>query len=305
MKVVSYLQGIPRHNTNDQKTQLLKKFVQGVNKLGDIGIAHDSLSLVDTDVAVIQGWVYNDLTARHLQFRKQIIDKQKKDNKTLIIADANCFKFADPDNRRTYIKYSLNGIFPTTGNYCNSIIDNNRWQSIANILNLSIKPYIKDGSSILLLMQRSGGWSMKGVDNYTWFIDTIKKIRRYSDRHIVVRPHPGDKKARLYLDKISKDKQVKVSISQNKTLENDLKKTWAVVNHNSSATVGPIIYGYHCFLTDPTDSHSAEVSHRDFSYLENPQIFDRQQWIEKLSMCHWNFDELQSGACWKHMKKFI
>ena len=84
-----------------------------------------------------------------------------------------------------------------------------------------------------------------------------------------------------------------------------MKDSWAVVNHNSSATVGPIIYGYHCFLTDPKDSHSAEVSNKDFALLETPTLFDRTRWIERISMFHWNFDELENGTCWQHMKKFI
>jgi len=34
-------------------------------------------------------------------------------------------------------------------------------------------------------------------------------------------------------------------------------------------------------------------------------MFDRQAWIEKLSMCHWNFDELKSGEAWQFFRKFI
>ena len=235
MKVISYLQGVPKHNTNDQKTQLLKKFIDGVNLSKDTGIAHNLLTVLDSDVAVIQGWVYNNLTTVHLKFRKQIIDTQREKNKNLIIADANCFKFKDPVS--TYIKYSFNGIFPTTGNYCDSVIDRSRWQSISNNLNLSIQPYKTQGKFIVLLMQRSGGWSMKGLDNYDWFRNTVKKIRKYSDRPIIVRPHPGDKIAKRYLHKIWQDKLQDIYISENKSIENDLKDSWAVVNHNSSATV--------------------------------------------------------------------
>lgn len=78
MKVISYLQGVPKHNTNDQKTQLLKKFIDGVNLSKDTGIAHNLLTVLDSDVAVIQGWVYNNLTTVHLKFRKQIIDTQRE-----------------------------------------------------------------------------------------------------------------------------------------------------------------------------------------------------------------------------------
>ena len=88
-------------------------------------------------------------------------------------------------------------------------------------------------------------------------------------------------------------------------MDEDLTKTWAIVNHNSSAAVGPIIKGYHCFLTNHIDSHNKEVSHSDFKYLEQPLYFDRQSWLERISMFHWNFEELRNGVCWQHMKKFV
>ena len=39
--------------------------------------------------------------------------------------------------------------------------------------------------------------------------------------------------------------------------------------------------------------------------LETPMLSDRQQWIERLSMCHWNFQELSNGSAWQHMRKFV
>jgi hypothetical protein len=32
---------------------------------------------------------------------------------------------------------------------------------------------------------------------------------------------------------------------------------------------------------------------------------DRQKWIERLSMCHWKFDELRSGEAWQFFRKYI
>ena len=305
MKVVSYLQGVPRHNKNLQKTELLKRYIQGVCKLGDEGICHDHTTLIDCDVAVIQGWVYSDLTARHLQFRKSIIDKQKKDNKLLVIADANCFGFTNKGLQSTYIKYSFNGIFPTTGNYCDKIIYENRWHSISKNLEIKLHPYVTSGKNIILLMQRSGGWSLKGVDNFSWCVNTINALRKHTDRPIIIRPHPGDKRARQYISRLVSLNLPNVSISNGQSLINDINNGWAVVNHNSSAAVGPILHGYHCFLTDPDDSHCKEVSHKNFEFIEKPKTFDRQRWVNRLAMFHWNFQELSNGTCWQHMRKYI
>ena len=85
----------------------------------------------------------------------------------------------------------------------------------------------------------------------------------------------------------------------------DLHKAWAVVNHNSSSVVGPIIQGYHSFVTDSTHSQCADVSHDDFHRIESPKEFDREAWLQRISMFHWKFDELRNGTCWRHMRQFI
>jgi hypothetical protein len=88
-------------------------------------------------------------------------------------------------------------------------------------------------------------------------------------------------------------------------LEVDLADAWAVINHNSSAVVGPIIQGYHAFITDPEKSQCREVAHSDFSLLETPREFDRQRWLERISMFHWKFSELEDGTAWRHMRDYV
>ena len=34
-------------------------------------------------------------------------------------------------------------------------------------------------------------------------------------------------------------------------------------------------------------------------------MYNRQEWIEKISMCHWNFQELQSGEAWSFMRQYV
>jgi hypothetical protein len=47
------------------------------------------------------------------------------------------------------------------------------------------------------------------------------------------------------------------------------------------------------------------VANTDLSKIENPVMVDRQSWIERLSMCHWKFDELKSGEAWNFFKQYI
>jgi len=97
-----------------------------------------------------------------------------------------------------------------------------------------------------------------------------------------------------------------VSLST-KHIREDLQNAWATVLHNSSPAVASAIEGVPVFLTDtnPEFSQAAEVANTNLKRLEDPKMFDRQAWIEKLSMCHWNFDELKSGEAWKFFRRFI
>ena len=307
MKVVSYLNSVPSKNNNKQKTDLLIKYIQGVNTAGDTGILHNGNNTVPCDVGVIQGWVYENKSSNHLRLRDNVIQTQKQNNRFSCTADANLFLYANKSNPHGYLRYSFNGIFPTTGIYCDETVDPSRWQQISKDTGIVLQPTVQKGKSIILMLQRQDGWSMKGTNVQDWALKTIKRIRKFSDRPILIRPHPGDKQAKVYLsDRFTRLKNISgVTISeQGIPLENDLTKAWAIVNHNSSSAVGPIIKGYHAFVTDPDDSQCAEVAHTDLSMLETPQQFDRQAWLERISMFHWKFSELEDGSCWRHMRSY-
>ena len=300
---VAYYNGIPPNNSNPEKPLILDNFLTGVQAAGDNAVAHRAMNVVDCDVAFIQGFVHeHGKSAPHLQLRRNAVEHQKNRGKRSLIVDSNLFLYADPGNTRRYLRYSFDGIFPTTGFYFDTEVNPIRWQKISANLNISLKPYRTTGNHILICCQRNGGWSMKGVPVQIWLDETIAKIRSFSDRPIVVRPHPGDKKWRNYL----RITQPNVTLST-RHIREDLQNAWATVLHNSSPAVASAIEGIPVFLTDPNPefSQAAEVSNTNLKRLEDPKMFDRQAWVEKLSMCHWNFDELRSGEAWQFFRKFI
>ena len=128
--VASYLMGIPPGNKNPEKPAMLQKFVEGVNKVGDIGKV-SSGDWEESDVAIVQGYVHEDSpNTPHLLLRKRVIDKQKEIGKRTIIIDSNLFLYIDKNNPLKYLRYSLDGVFPTTGNYFSNNPEPNRWKEI-------------------------------------------------------------------------------------------------------------------------------------------------------------------------------
>ena len=301
---VAYYAGIPPNNSNLEKPQILDYFCQGVVASGDTAIAHTGTDTLQCDVALIQGFVHeHGKSAPHLQLRKNAVNLQKSTNKRSLIVDSNLFLYTDKSNPLHYLRYSFDGVFPTTGFYFDQDIDPARWTQISRDLGIGLKPWRTRGNHILICLQRNGGWSMRGLDVIQWMNAIILEIRKYSDRPIVVRAHPGDKKIGGYL----KINQKSVSLSTGVDLREDLKNAWATVVYNSSPSVASSIEGVPAFLTDtqPQHSQSIAVANTDISRIEDPIMVDRQAWIERLSMCHWKFSELKSGEAWKFFRQYI
>lgn len=295
---------------NQEKIDLLRYFSLGVKVSGDFSIDSNDYQYRPTDVGVIQGWLgQGSPNTPHLKLRNTVIQEQIKRNKYVVAVDSNLFLYANTTNPLHYLRYSFNGVFPNTGIYCDTEVDPSRWRKISKNLNISLKDWRTNGNHILVLLQRNGGWSMGSVDIQDWAAKTIAEIRRYSDRPIVVRTHPGDKGSREIVRPGHKQCRIPfgrdVTLSTNANLVDDLKNCWAAVNYNSSPVVGAAIEGVPIFVMDPAKSQSKDVANTDLSRIENPVLVDRQPWVERLSMFHWNFNELKSGECWGHMRKFI
>ena len=298
MKAVAYLAGVPSPNKSPHKVEILKKFIEGVNKNGDTGVAHMGRNVVPSDVGIIQGWVHDGSpNTPHLVLRKQVSQAQNT-----IVIDSNLFNYeVGKLFHHHYSRFSLNGVFPTTGNYFWDNPNPQRWKQISKDLNLSLKDWKRNGNHILLACQRNGGWSMGGYDVVEWIDKTIHELRKYTDRPIIVRGHPGDRRAKQYLNK------GRFNVSGAEKISQDFRNAWATVTYNSSPGVASAIEGIPVFVTDPNPkmSQAYEVANTDLSQIENPTFFERQQWVEKLSMCHWKFEELSDGTAWAHMREYI
>ena len=296
MKLAIYLSAIPK-NKNDIKLAVLQRFGTGVRAAGDEVEFVTTNNIVPADLAVMQGFVHNDTSSPHLQLRKRILDN----NKNTVVIDSNLFQFANPSLSNYYLRYSLNGIFPTTGFYFDNNIDTTRWETISKKLDIRLKDYRTSGKYILICLQRVDGWSMCGNNIQIWLDKTVKIIKSCTTKTIVVRKHPGDRNQ----DKVIMPQGVRVS--KNLSLTDDLASAWATVTFNSSPGVASLIQGVPVFVTDPIPERSQvwPMCNIDLTTITNPVLHDREPWIHKLCQSHWNDDEIVSGMAWKFMKSRI
>lgn len=300
LTVAVYHKSIPPGNKSQEKPLILTNFARGVGRCGDKAINVLGSDTVHATVGVIQGWTHEVSERPHLRLRAQAIAQHA----WTVAADSNLFLYNNTANPGHYLRYSFNGIFPTTGVYCDSEIDPRRWPQIQHDLNITVRDYRSNGDHILLCLQRNGGWSMDGRSVVDWALHTIQSLRQYTDRLIIIRAHPGDKSSATYLHQFQNLHRVAIS-EPGRPMQQDLLNCWAVVNYNSSSVVGAAIEGYPVFVTDPARSQCRDVANVDLAQIERPQLPDRQPWLDRISMLHWKFDELRSGACWNHMRRWI
>jgi hypothetical protein len=310
MKVISYLSTLPAkmlasaYSTNN-KLLTLQKYAEGVIIAGDTASVSRTLQHEPADVAVMLGWVHGDgKKAPHLAFRQHIVDQQRQCGGRTVIADSNLFLYHDTKNPHYYLRYSYDGVFPNTGEYCDANPDPARWATIQQEMGIRVRSWRGTGNHILLCLQRNGGWSMGGINVVDWAANTIVELRKYTDRPIVIRPHPGDKKALGYIGNFPASGPLKNVLVEDPAvpLTRNLKHCWAAVAHNSSPTVGAAIEGIPIFVTDTVRSQCRDIANTDLSQIENPVMPDRTAWLQRISQFHWSHADLTSGRCWAHMK---
>ena len=293
MKLAIYLSAVP-NTKNELKVAALNRLGQSASAAGDECIYVTDHRIVDADVAVMQGFVHNDISRPHLLLRRKILDNSKK----TIIIDSNLFQFADPLNPNFYLRYSVNGVFPNTGYYFDNNIDTSRWPSISARLGCSLQDYRQAGKYILICTQRVDGWSMAGVDVQHWLDNVVLKVKQHTDRPILIRRHPGDRQQKTLIAPPG------TMFSDAEYIAHDLGNAWATITYNSSPGVASLVKGVPVFVTDTTPQRSQTwpVCNTNLENLENPKLFDRVDWINRLSQSHWNENEVATGQAWRFMK---
>lgn len=295
--VAVYLSSLPRIADRNRKVDVLQAFAQGAQTSGAKTILQGQYQTVPAKLAVILGWVGTTIAGPHIQLRKNAIAEQQQLGRKIMSIDGSCFKFADPGS--IFLRYSLDGVYYNTDNYANRNSTDAKWNQIKSQLNLTLQPWRGNGQHILVCGQRDGGWAMKGVDMPAWTLETVKQIRQYTDRPIVVRPHPKNPISPALFRQFPN-----VSTSTTSLLQQDLNNARASVFFNSSSCVASVLAGVPVFASDP-DCVAWQVANKDLSQIEKPLTPAREQWLWDLSAAHWADDESKAGLIYNKFRPFL
>ena len=295
--VVVYLSSIHKQ-TPGRKIDTLRAFAEGAKKCGANVHIESQHVFRPAKLAVILGWPSPIQTTHNIKLRAEIVAKQRQTGNHVMSVDANCFKFQDQDN--LYLRYSINDVQYDKGEYANKNSTSQRWDQLSNDLKISMNEWKTGGEYILFLIQRDGGWGMKGLSPIEWARDKIKQVKKYTNLHIVLRPHPG----RISDLKPLLGHNISISDSINKPLMEDLKQARSSLVFNSSSGVASILSGVPLWVDD-SSSVCWDVANKSITSINVPMLFDRTQWAYDLAACHWTDDESRQGLVYKKFLPYL
>jgi hypothetical protein len=295
--VVVYLSSLHKQ-TPGRKVDTLTAFADGARLHGARVHIEKQYVIQPAKLAVILGWPSPIQTTENIKLRARIVEHQKQQNNHIMAIDANCFKFKDLDSK--YLRYSVNGVDYDSSEYANKNSDASRWNILSRDIGLDIKDWKRDGEYILFLIQRDGGWSMKGQSPVEWTRQKIEAVRKVSNLPIVLRPHPGKIADLRPLLRPG----VTISDSTKVPIEHDLKRAKAAFVFNSSSGVASILEGVPLWVDD-SGSVCWDVANYNIGDINYPRLIDRSQWINDLAACHWTDQESRQGLVYKQFLPYL
>jgi hypothetical protein len=132
-----------------------------------------------------------------------------------------------------------------------------------------------------------------------WVHSTVKQIRQYSDRKIIVRPHP---RSPISLNipgvEVGLPRQIAGSYDD---FDIDYN-CHCVVNHNSGPAVQAAVHGTPIICD--SSSLAGEISGK-FEDIETAELPDREDWFLKLCHTEWTVNEIAQGIPMKRLVPLI
>ena len=286
--------------TGGGKRDIMRAFGDGARKHGVEVSYVENHNYIKSDFAMIFAHKSEGPDSPTHKFRQTVLDKH---NDNIFFVDSNVLKAYEKDVR--YFRFPQGSIHPHKANYMLDE-DVSRNDQIMRDLKLEIKPWRKDGKHICLFLNRGiGGFSTFGKPCYEWAKETIKNIRQYTDRPILIRSHRHAGNSPQLIEDLKnlddimlEHKDITHTRLGETSIYDDLKNAWACVVYTSTSGAVAMMEGIPMFST-----HEACFSHKwsagKLSDIEKPILKDRTYYITHYANAHWNLEELRQGLYWE------
>ena len=245
------------------------------------GLLAQGHQVVDSneDVAVIWSVLWNGRMAPN----QHIYEKCVRENKPILIIEVGNLL------RNTTWRICLNHINGLGEFGVEENLDPDRPKK----LGVKLKPINENRhKEILIATQHQKSLQWKGMPSMAdWTLKTIDEIRKYTDRTIVIRPHPRSVFDRTEFLDYEFETPQKISDTYD---DFDLKFSyWTTVNYNSAGpAIQSLIQGCPVIVNETSLAYPCSNKYTD---LDNPVIPDRTQWYVEIAHTEYTVDEIRSG----------
>lgn len=253
---------------------VLSAFLDSCSRLG-ISTVEDSL---DADAAVIWSVLWSGRMAKN----QAIYQHYRQQNKPVIVIDVGAL------NRGVTWKIAINNI---TANGYYGHQESLDWDRPSK-LGISLKHTVPHNRSVLIAAQHSRSLQVEKLTNMElWITQQINTVRRYTDRPVVVRPHP---RSHLNTKLLPTDILIETPHHVSGTYDNfNLKFGYHVmINYNSGVGTQAVING--CPVIVDQSSLAYPVSTL-YEQLEQPALVNRDQWLVEICHTEYTLEEIKQG----------
>ena len=243
-----------------------------------------------TDVAVI----WSVLWRGRMEQNRKIWNEFKAQGKPVVVLEVGGIK------RNLSWKVGINGI-NGDADFANQNFDNTRWL----LFKIQMQPWKQTGNVIVICGQHNNSQQWQGLPKmHKWLQQQVREIRKYTDKPILVRPHPRDPV------NISIDEFKNIKIAQPKRdwstyddtdFKKVLKSTWAVVNHSSNPAMEAVFNGIPVFVSQSSLCHP--VGNHGYVDINKPSMPNRQSWTDQLAYTEWFVEEIREGKPWSRIRE--
>lgn len=286
--------------TKDVHIQAISDFYEGIVNQGDEAeLIEDSTVDSTTDTYVFFG-SWKDRKRPWHQLKMKIVGLEQP----FIVMETPIIG-REIRNDHPYYRIGVDHYVRHLGHFNNYYCSAKRWEQMREDLGIEVKPWRSTGKYILLCLQIPGDASLLGEDITDWALQTIRQLRKVTDRPIRCRPHPIPRKydeetvkiihAQPGVKWIEPDKQ--------KSLEEDLSDAWATVTYTSGVGVDSILAGVPVVGCHP--GNFAYPISSTIEQIEDPNLPDRTDWLSDIAYVQWSLDEIQRGDPWRHLRPEI
>jgi len=258
-------------------------FAKGLARHNQTVVEHD----MTADVAVIWSVLWNG----RMRPSQEVFRKFTETNRPVIVLEVGCL------NRDLTWKIGINGVnrnhFLWADNY------NRQYPA-----QLQLKDHRIAGTDIVICTQNPLSEQWQGQPSTAkWVNNLIQKIRQHSERPIVIRAHP-----RVPVQfNVSNYKNVSVTrphpLSNDQMFINALTNTRFIINHNSNPAIIAAIEGIPVHVDDT--SIAWDISNKSLDNIENPDLTDKTQWLEKIKKTEYTIDEIKRAELFTHLMPYL